>query len=77
MQHEMTSIPCQPTPKFKNPPKPDKLVVKQIHQQALVSLSTARHCFQLQAVSFPSYLWLMDSGLLLKSAMVWDVTMFE
>ena len=77
MQHEMTSIPCQPTPKFKNPPKSDKLVVKQMHQQALVSLNTARHCFRLQAVSFPSYLWLMYSGLLLKSAIVWDVIMFK
>ena len=78
MQHEMTSIPCQPTPKFKNPPKSDKLVVKQMHQQALVCLNTARHCFRLQAVSFPiSYLWLMYSGLLLKSAIVWDVIMFK
>ena len=77
MQHEMTSIPCQPTPKFKNPPKSDKLVVRQMHQQALVSLNTARHCFRLQAVSFPSYLWLMYSGLLLKSAIVWDVIMFK
>ena len=77
MQHEMTSIPCQPTPKFKNPPKSDKLVVKQMHQQALVCLNTARHCFRLQAVSFPSYLWLMYSGLLLKSAFVWDIIMLK
>ena len=77
MQHEVTSIPCQPTLKFKNPPKSDKLVVRQMHQQALVSLNTARHCFRLQAVSFPSYLWLMYSGLLLKSAFVWDIIMLK